>query len=340
MKDSVKEYYSTNLESNNDLKTNACCTTDIPSYLKPLINNINDEVSNKFYGCGSPIPPLLKGMTVLDLGCGSGRDCFILSQLVGEKGKVIGVDMTEEQLNVAKNNLMFHMKQFNFKHPNIEFKQGEIENLKSLDIADNSIDIVISNCVINLSPNKTQVFKEIHRVLKPGGELYFSDIFSNRRIPEKHTKDKTLVGECLAGALYIEDFRRLLSEVGFNDYRVTNSSNVTINNQQVLEKLGMIKFDSLTIRSFKLDFEDICENYGHTAYYLGTIEQAAHEFILDNHHKFITGLPMPICGNTVKMLSNTRYKKHFNIIGNFSTHYGAFDCTPETLSNQKGCSTC
>jgi len=341
IKDSVKEYYGETLESSNDLQTNACCASDIPNYLKPLIANINSEVSNKFYGCGSPIPSLVKDLTILDLGCGSGRDCFILSQLVGENGKIIGVDMTEKQISVAQNNLDFHMKKFGYQSPNIEFKKGEIEDLKTLNIKDNSVDIIISNCVINLSENKEKIFKEIHRILKPGGELYFSDIFTNRRIPEKYQLDKELIGECLAGALYIEDFRRLLSSVGFKDYRIVDNSAVTINNQKVQKKLGMIDFSSLTIRSFKLDFEDICENYGHTAYYLGTIEQSPHQFTLDNHHIFSTGLPMPICGNTAKMLSETRYKDHFNIIGDFSTHYGVFDCnTPKNNSSNTGCTTC
>ena len=338
IKTSVKEYYGETLKTNKDLQTTACCSANIPSYLKPLISNICDEVNSKFYGCGSPLPFVLEGKTVLDLGCGSGRDCYILSQLVGEKGKVIGVDMTDQQLSIAKKHLDEHINKFGYSNSNIEFKKGDIENLNSIGIEDDSVDIVISNCVINLASNKKDVFKEIFRVLKPGGELYFSDVFSNRRIPETLQQDKTLVGECLGGALYIEDFRRLLNSIGCLDYRIVSSSNIDLKTQEIKAKLGMITFKSLTIRAFKLDFEDICENYGHTAYYLGTIPESPHEFDLDNHHKFITGIPLPICGNTTKMLNETRYKKHFKIIGDFSTHYGTFDCGPENTNNpSKNC---
>jgi arsenite methyltransferase len=332
IKDSVKEYYGETLQTSEDLKTSACSITGIPDYLKQLISNVHDEVSEKFYGCGSPIPPILEGMTILDLGCGTGRDCYILSQLVGESGKVIGVDMTDNQLEVANKHIDYHMKKFGYKKPNIEFKKGYIENLKDLDLKDNSIDIVISNCVINLSPNKEDVFTEIFRVLKTGGELYFSDIFADRRIPEELKDDKVLVGECLGGALYIEDFRRIINKVGCADYRVVESASVSLDKGVIEQKLGMVEFRSLTIRAFKIDFEDICENYGHVAYYLGTIENSPHEFNLDNHHKFKKGLPLPICGNTTKMLSETRYKNHFKIIGNFEVHYGKFDCDPETGS--------
>ena len=106
----VKEYYGETLSSNKDLKTNACSTDEsIPDYLKPLLSNIHDEVAMKYYGCGSPIPLDLEGKTVLDLGCGTGRDCFLLSQLVGENGRVIGVDMTDAQLEVAQKHIQWHM---------------------------------------------------------------------------------------------------------------------------------------------------------------------------------------------------------------------------------------
>src|SRR5688572_365042 len=111
--ESVKEYYGKVLSSNKDLKTSACCTADaFPEHLRSILADIHDEVKDRFYGCGSPIPPSLEGRTVLDLGCGSGRDCFLLSKLVGSKGKVIGVDMTDEQLDVAKKHLDYHTKKF------------------------------------------------------------------------------------------------------------------------------------------------------------------------------------------------------------------------------------
>jgi len=325
----VSTYYGETLQSTKDLKTGACCSLEgMPPYSRAALKNVHEEVTNKFYGCGSPIPHALDGAHVLDLGCGSGRDCYILSQLVGEQGRVIGVDMTEEQLSVANKHIGWHMDKFGFSKPNVEFKLGHIEDLKTAGIPDNSLDLVVSNCVINLSPDKEKVFSEIFRVLKPGGELYVSDIFASRRIPQDLQNDPVLVGECLGGALYIEDFRRLLRKVGCYDYRVMNSSPVPINDKDIEAKLGMIDFVSLTIRTFKSDFEDICEDYGQIAYYKGTIESAEHSFTLDDHHEFITGKPMLVCGNTAKMLSETRFKDHFRIEGDMSVHYGPFDCAP------------
>ena len=249
---SVQEYYGKILKTNQDLKTNACCTIDsIPIYLRPILSEIHPEVKDKFYGCGSPIPLYLEGKTVLDLGSGSGRDSFILSKLVGEKGKVIGIDMTDEQIQIAKKHTPFHLEKFGYKKSNLEFYKGYIENLKSIGILDNSIDVVVSNCVINLSPDKKTVFKEIFRVLKPGGELYFSDIFSSRRIPKELNEDPILLGECLGGAIYVEDFRRLLLDLNIKDYRIISKSQVSNFNPEIKNKIGAIDFYSLTIRAFK-----------------------------------------------------------------------------------------
>lgn len=133
---------------------------------------------------------------------------------------------------------------------------------------------MISNCVVNLAVNKKKVFSEIKRVLKPGGELYFSDVYANMRIKEELRKDKILWGECLSGALYIEDFRRMMNELGFSDCRVISKSNITIDNAAVEQQLAGIKFYSITYRCFKLDdLEDRCEDYGQKAKYLGGIEE-------------------------------------------------------------------
>ncbi|KKL51921.1 hypothetical protein LCGC14_2290650, partial [marine sediment metagenome] len=336
------EYYGKILQDKNDLKTNACSSNDsFPSYQKEILDKIDDEIKNKFYGCGSPIPLDLKGLTVLDLGCGTGRDVFLVSGLVGENGKVIGVDITNQQLNVAKSKIDIQMKRFRYKKLNVEFKEGYIENLKELGIPDNYIDVVISNCVINLSPDEEKVFKEIFRVLKPNGQLYFSDIFTGRRIPEHLKQDPVLLGECLGGALYIEDFRRILHKIGYPDYRVIRKSRVTLNSSEIEAKVGMIDFYSMTVSVFKLSsMEDICEDYGQTAMYLGTIPVSPHMFELDDHHKFIARKPMLVCGNTASMLQDTRFAKHFKVTGNRSIHYGPFDCKPsnndENSSSQGG----
>ena len=325
--EAVKEYYGKTLQSNEDLLSGACCSLDKPpAEIRKILPLIADEILAKFYGCGSPLPPLLEGATVLDLGCGTGRDVYVASKLVGEAGRSIGVDMTTEQIEVAKKYQDIQRERFGFKTSNVTLLQGYIEDLKSLGIEDNSVDVVISNCVINLSPAKEQVFREIYRVLKPGGELFFADVFSDRRIPESLANDPVLRGECLGGTLYTEDFRRIMAICGWADFRYTNITALDTDNEEIRDLLGFAKFSSRTVRAFKLDdLEDICEDYGQVAYYDGSIPGYPHFFDLDDHHRFITGKPMLVCGNTASMLSNTRYGKAFKVIGDRSVHFGAFD---------------
>jgi arsenite methyltransferase len=175
----VRHYYGEVLGSSGDLKTGACCAAEtMPERLRNLLANVHAEVRDRFYGCGVPLPPVLGGAVVLDLGCGSGRDCYLLSQLVGEQGDVIGVDMTARQLAVARRHLGWHMDRFGYGRANVRFIEGFVEDLGAAGIADASVDLVVSNCVINLSPDKGRVFAEMLRVLKPGGEFYFSDVFA------------------------------------------------------------------------------------------------------------------------------------------------------------------
>jgi len=325
----VQEYYGKILSTTSDLKTNACCLADaVPHYQKALLSRIHDEILEKFYGCGSPIPYALEGKSVLDLGSGSGRDAFLIAALAGPSGRVLGVDMTEEQLAVAQKHREFHIKQFGLEDSCIQFKRGYIEDLKNLDIPDNSFDVVVSNCVINLSPNKEQVFREIFRVLKPGGELYFSDIFSTRRLPENFKADSVLVGECLGGALYTEDFRRIMLQIGVPDFRVVKSSLVTINDPEIEARIGKTQFLSNTIRAFKMNLEDRCEDFGQVATYRGGISHSEELFVLDDHHVFEKNRPMLVCGNTADMLSKSRYGQYFQVSGDKSTHFGLFDCAP------------
>jgi SAM-dependent methyltransferase len=326
----LREYYGKVLQGTKDLKTSACCCDEeIPARIKEILAEINDEVLERFYGCGSPLPSLVEGCTVLDLGCGAGRDAYLASRLVGPDGYVIGVDMTEEQLEVAQRNLSSQMARFGYEKPNVDFRRGYIEDLQAMNIADNSIDIVISNCVLNLSPDKPAVFSEIFRVLKPGGELIFADVFTGRRIPEALHNDPVLHGECLAGAMYREDFRRLLLDLGCRDFRFINSRRIEIDNDEIEAKVGMINFYSETVRAFKLaSLEDICEDYGQVAIYHGTIPESPHAFDLDDHHHFITQKPMLVCGNTAAMLQDTRFASHFTIIGDRKQHFGPFDCAP------------
>ena len=328
----VQDYYGTQLQTSQDLLTNACCTDDIPLAHRRILSQLEPEVLEKYYGCGVCIPDAIEGITVLDLGSGSGRDAYLLSKLVGEHGHVIGVDMTEEQLDVARRHIGAHTEKFGYAKPNVEFRHGFIEDLAAAGLADNSVDLVVSNCVLNLSTDKEATYREIFRVLKPGGELFIADVFADRRVPETLRQDPILYGECLSGAMYTEDFRRLLLRLGINDYRLMSSRRLTINNPEIEAKVGNIGFYSLTVRAFKLDIEDKCEDHGQVATYLGTVPGQPTQFVLDDHHTFETGRPMLVCGNTAAMLEATRYAPHFRVLGDTSQHFGLFDCGPSPVA--------
>jgi len=171
LREGIQDYYGRVLRSKKGLKTSACCPTAAPpGHVRAVLPLIHPEVLERSYGCGSPIPSALEGCTVLDLGCGTGQDCFVLSKLVGSSGRVIGIDMTVEQLAVARRHVEHHRQAFGYARSNVEFRHGYIEALADCGIADASVDVVVSNCVLNLSADKASVFAEIFRVLRPGGE--------------------------------------------------------------------------------------------------------------------------------------------------------------------------
>jgi len=323
----VQEYYGKELTNTEDLKTNACCTLVAPpKHIQNILSKIHDEVVTKYYGCGLTIPNELSGKKILDLGSGSGRDCYIASSLVGEKGEVIGVDMTDAQLDVANRHIDFHTEAFGFKKANVKFLKGNIEKLDELDLEEGSFDIIISNCVINLATDKGKVLRDAFKLLKPGGELYFSDVYSDRRIPQHLQDDPVLWGECLSGALYWNDFHKAARNAGFTDPRTIENKEITVENEELQEKLGNIKFFSVTYRLFKIDgLEEDCEDYGQAVRYKGTIERKPNIFHLDDHHPFQKGKIESVCGNTYMMLKETRFAEHFDFFGDFSTHYGIFE---------------
>lgn len=322
----VREYYGHTLQGSDDLKTNACCCSEQrpPHYVFDAFAEIAPEIMERFYGCGSPIPPALQECTVVDLGCGTGRDVYVLSKLVGENGRVIGVDMTPEQLEVAQRYQGEQAERFGYAASNVEFKAGFIEDLKGLGIEDESVDLVVSNCVINLSPFKNQIFSEIYRILKPGGELYFSDVFCDRRIPEELRQDPVLRGECLGGALYIEDFHRMMARHGWKSYVCTAIDEIHVGDLALQTKLGFTSFTSRTVRAIKaLDLEETEENYGQTAMYLGGIPEMPRYFDFTHEIRLIKGRPNAISGNMAKMLQQSRYGAFFKITEP-QTHRGAF----------------
>ncbi len=333
----VQHYYGQELEKSQDLQTNACCAGGEPeSWIKELIGNVHDDVLARFYGCGYPIPQALAGRTVLDLGCGSGRDVYILSQLVGADGVVHGVDMTDGQLGVARATEDWHRRRFGYPESNVRLHLGYIEDLSPLDIGEATIDVVVSNCVVNLSPLKDHVLREVHRVLKPGGEFYISDVFADRRLPHAITSDPLLHAECLGGALYRADFESLARATGFGDPRTVASHGITIENAEIERKVGAARFESVTYRLLKVDgLDDQCEDYGQVATYKGTVPNSRAVFWLDDHHAFEVGRPERICRNTAIMLTDTRFNSHFEVTES-GAHSGEYPCGPTIAAEQYG----
>jgi SAM-dependent methyltransferase len=325
MHEIVQDYYGRQLRHSDDLKTSACCdSSQIPEWFKPLLARIHPEVLSRYYGCGLICPPLLEGCRVLDLGCGSGRDVYALAQIVGRNGEVAGVDMTEEQLAVAERHREFHHEAFGYD--NVRFLQGYIERLDELDLKPGSFDVIVSNCVVNLSPDKDAVLRGVHRLLKDGGEFYFSDVYADRRVPESVRNDPVLYSECLGGAPYWNDFLRLARRNGFADPRLVSDRPLAITDPALAARAGAMRFFSATYRLFKLDaLESACEDYGQAVVYRGTVPEHSHRFVLDKHHDMETGRVFPVCGNTWRMLHDTRFHAHFTYIGDFSRHYGLFE---------------
>jgi SAM-dependent methyltransferase len=270
-------------------------------------------------------PEILEGARILDLGCGSGRDVYALAQLAGPQGDVAGVDMTPEQLETARAHAGWHMERFGYERPNTAFLQGFIEKLGDLDFAPGSFDVAVSNCVVNLSIDKPAVFKGVFDLLKPGGEFYFADVYADRRLDDGVKDDPVIYGECLGGALYWNDFLSIAKASGFGDPRLVTSRPLEITDPAIAEKLGAARFYSATYRLFKIEgLEPSCEDYGQAVIYRGGIPEAPHVFELDSHHRIEKGRVFPVCGNTWRMLKESRFARHFDFTGDFSRHYGVF----------------
>jgi ubiquinone/menaquinone biosynthesis C-methylase UbiE len=325
VKQTVKQYYGATLQRTTDLKTGACCTGEaIPEYIKKVLPLIDDEIQTKYYGCGSPIPLHIKGLNVLDIGCGTGRDCYIMSTLVGEDGFVHGIDMTENQLAVAKSHIEEQTRTFGFKRPNVRFILDTMERIDK-HFTQDSLNLVTSNCVLNLAEDKELILQQIHHVLQPGGEFYFSDIYADRRVPDEVKNNEVLYGECLGGALYDRDFERIARKVGFSDPRVVVRRVLPITNASVKRLVGTITFYSITYRLWKLEgLEESWENYGQTATYLGGLPESPTVFGLDESNVFERNRPASICRNTALMLTRTRFKPFFKVMGDANEHLGAF----------------
>lgn len=336
--ENTREYYGRTLTRSEDLVTDACCSAAPGDRaVRAALAEIHPEVRARYYGCGLVVPPAIEGARVLDLGSGSGQDAYVLARLVGPMGLVTGVDATSEQLAVARAHLGWHAKRFG--HANVEFLEGDIEQLDALGLAPASFDLVVSNCVINLVADKLAVFRAVRSLLRPGGELYFADIYADRRLPVALRADKVLHGECLAGALYRGDFLELARQAGFIDPRLVEQRALTIGDGEVAAKLAGIGFTSATYRLFALDgLEPGQEDYALTATYRGTVPGSAEAFALDAGHVFETGRAVPVSSNTWRMLAETRLAAHFDLSGDLAWHRGAFGAgAAELVAAGGGC---
>jgi arsenite methyltransferase len=329
----VQQYYGKELQTSADLQTNACCTGDKPPpHIQECLAALHPVTLSKYYGCGLCLPDYdLRGLRVLDLGCGAGRDVFIASQLVGPTGSVVGVDMTVEQLEAAREYQSYHAEKFGFN--NVDFLQGYLEELHDIEeLQPGSFDLIVSNCVLNLCTDKFSVLKSCFNLLKPGGEMYFSDVYASRRVPESLRVDPVLWGECLSGALYWNDFENMAIRAGFDDPRLVEDAPITVANATVQASIddsgnAGVQFYSATYRLWKLPemLEPACEDYGQAVVYKGTIPRAASKWKLDKGHIFEAGRMFPVCGNTWNMLKTSPLKDHFHFYGDFSKHYGIFE---------------
>jgi SAM-dependent methyltransferase len=209
----VKESYGKIAQSSGGCSCGCNCTFMDNEEISKSLGYSDQEIksaphANLGLGCGNPtaLGEIKEGMTVLDLGSGAGFDCFLAAKKVGKKGKVIGVDMTEKMIKKAKENA----KKYDFD--NVEFRLGDIEELP---VEDNSVDVIISNCVINLAPDKPKVFGEAYRVLKKGGKLLVSDIVLLRELSQKDREDEGLIAGCVGGAVLRDEYVNLIRKAGF-----------------------------------------------------------------------------------------------------------------------------
>ncbi len=210
----VREHYAERIKNSASCcGPSDCCSAESSLYPSDLLATLPEGESTVSYGCGDPITlaSLEPGQTVLDLGSGAGLDCFFAANKVGKMGHVIGVDMTPEMIERARSSA----KRLNLN--NVEFRQGYLEDLP---VDANIVDVIISNCVINLSPDKSKVFSEAFRVLKPGGKLAVSDIVTDGPLPQSIKKSLSAWAGCVAGAVEAEDYVGMMKEVGFTDISI------------------------------------------------------------------------------------------------------------------------
>jgi ubiquinone/menaquinone biosynthesis C-methylase UbiE len=311
-----------------------CCPVD---YNADYLKIIPKEVIERDYGCGDPSKYLREGETVLDLGSGTGKICFIAAQIVGPAGKVIGVDMTDEMLEVARRNAPIVAERLGYA--NVEFRKGRIQDLAlSIDlldaelkrrpigdaatflaadelaqdlrvknplVANDSIDVVVSNCVLNLveAKAKRQLFDEIFRVLKTGGRAVISDIVSDEEVPEELQNDPELWSGCISGALTEEGFLAAFTDAGFYGVQILKRD------QKPWQTVAGIEFRSVTIEAFK-GKQGPCVERNQAVIYKGPFK----EVLDDDNHRMERGGRYAVCDKTYNLYRKAPYCESFEFI--------------------------
>ena len=290
VRESVKDFYS---EAVKEPKKELCCPT---KYNTSDISHIPSDIIDISYGCGSPVSlaGVNPGETVVDLGSGGGIDCFIAAKLVGPRGRVVGIDMTEEMLNKARTSAEKVAQKLGYSV--VEFEKGFLEDVP---LVDEVADLVTSNCVINLSPDKERVFKEVHRVLKSGGRFCISDIVADGEVPPYIKTDKRLWGECIAGALSEEEFFNILERTGFYGLQVLS--------KVLYRTIDNLKFFSLTLMSYRFKKGKGCQYIGQYAIYQGPFKSIRD----DDSHEFPRGVAVEVCTDTAEKLKRPPYSGLF-----------------------------
>jgi SAM-dependent methyltransferase len=298
-----------------------CCPQ---SYQSELLSHVPKAALDRNYGCGSPLlkAGVKPGDVLLDLGSGVGIDCFVAAKMVGKTGKVIGVDMTDDMLAQAAEFNQEVAK--NLGYDVVEFRKGIIEELP---VADNSVDLVISNCVLNLSSNKDQVLKEILRVLKPGGRMVISDIVSDREIDEEDQDNEVLWAECYTGAIPVGRLVSTYETVGF--------LGLTQLAETPWRELEGYNFGSLTLRAFKLPQSKECNYGGHIAVYLGPYASVKDE----ENHEFARFEAVEVCDATAERLRLGPYAESFTVVDVPSLARGASSCGTGGCGTGSSCAT-
>lgn len=280
---------------------NLCCPVEYdPHYLEVIPR----EILEKDYGCGDPSQFVKEGETVLDLGCGAGKICYIAAQIVGRHGRVIGVDFNEEMLALARRYQGTISRRIGYR--NVEFKRGRIQDLQTgLDreesplIRSESIDVIVSNCVLNLvrPADKKELFREMHRVLKRGGRVAISDIVSDETVPELLQRDPKLWSGCLSGAFQEKAFLEAFEEAGFYGIQIEKRG------EKPWRVIRGIEFRSLTVTAFK-GKEGPCWERNQAVIYKGPWKQVED----DDRHILRRGIRTAVCAKTFQIFSKEPYR--------------------------------